>query len=98
MPAVQNWGTPGIRRFLARCAQYAASKNLKNLINIVHLINDTSQEIYLIKKKALQEGGDAMKHQVGEGKDVMSVLRTSSSVAVCVYFLSLFARLQCERT
>jgi len=95
MPVVQNWGTPGIRRFLARCAQYAASKNLKNFINIVHLINDASQEIYLMKKKAIQEG-DAMKDQVGEGKDAMSVLRTSSSMAV--YFLSLFARLQCERT
>ena len=96
IPVVQNWGTPGIRNFLAWCAQYAASKNLKNLINVVYVMNDTSQAIYLMKKKALQEGGDAMKHQVGEGKDAMSVLRMSGCMDV--YFFSLFARLQCERT
>ena len=96
MPLVQDWGTPGIRQFLARCAQYTTSKHLKNLINIVYIMNDTSEEIYHMKKKALQEGGDAMKQQVGEGKDAISVLRTLSSMAV--YFLSLFSCLQCGRT
>ena len=60
-----------MRRFLA---ERIPLKGLKNLISIADVMDNTSREIYRSKKNALQEGSDAIQRQVGEGKDIMSVL------------------------
>jgi hypothetical protein len=49
---------------------------------MVDLMHSTSVEIYNAKKKALEEGGDAIKQQVAQGKDVISDLSKTQSVVV----------------
>jgi len=71
LPWIIKLGTPGIRRFLAL---RIPSKRVKNIVHITDILDRTSQDIYLSKKQAMQDGDDAVQHQVGEGRDIMSVL------------------------
>ena len=43
------------------------------------IMHNMAVEVFTAKKQALSEGGEAMMSQVGEGKDIMSVL--------CLYYL-----------
>ncbi|KAI0828708.1 cytochrome P450 [Trametes gibbosa] len=64
-----------------RIAEIIPMPGLKRLVAISDLIQTRSCEIYEEKKKALLSGDDALKHQVGEGKDLMSVLLKANIVA-----------------
>jgi len=63
---------PATFRFVA---QYIPSNALKDIMNTTNVIRNASQEIMGSKKRAFQEGDEAMRLQVAEGKDITSVLR-----------------------
>ena len=42
--------------------------------DIVDVLNTTAAGIFEEKKKALEEGDEAVAHQIGEGNDIMSIL------------------------
>ena len=47
---------------------------IRQTVEIVDAVYDTSTEIVQSRKRALEAGGDAMNKQVGRGKDMMSIL------------------------
>lgn len=48
--------------------------SLKRLKTIAEVLESQSREIFHAKKAALAQGEDAVVRQVGEGKDIMSIL------------------------
>lgn len=58
-------------------------KSIRKLRDIIDIMHNTSTEIFDAKKKALEEGNEAVSKQVGQGKDILSILseQKSSSVA-----------------
>lgn len=50
------------------------NKTLHKLRDIIDTMHGTSVEILESKKKALQEGDEAVALQVGQGKDILSIL------------------------
>jgi hypothetical protein len=59
--------------------QFIPSRDLQRAREIVDIMHNMAVEVFTAKKQALSEGGEAMMSQVGEGKDIMSVL--------CLYYL-----------
>ncbi|TFY82001.1 hypothetical protein EWM64_g2011 [Hericium alpestre] len=55
-------------------AKRIPSRRFQKLLNIVEVIDKTSKKIFTEKTTALAKGDDAVAHQVGEGRDIMSVL------------------------
>ena len=49
-------------------------KSIRELRNISDVLYETSVEIFESKKAALEAGDSALKQQVGEGKDILSIL------------------------
>jgi hypothetical protein len=49
-------------------------KNLHNLRDIVDVLHNTAVEILEAKRKALEDGDEAVTQQIGHGKDIMSIL------------------------
>ena len=73
-------GTPKFRRFMVDLMPF---KNVRKLRDIVDILDGTAVEILEAKRRALREGDEAVKGQIGQGKDVMSVLcRWIGSVVV----------------
>ena len=64
-------GTPGFRRYVSKLLP---TKDMQAMRNVVETLQAKSSEIYMQKKAALEKGDDAMTHQIGEGKDILSVL------------------------
>ena len=64
-------GTPKFRRWIVDSIPH---KNLHAVRDIVDVIYNTSVEIFEGKKKALEDGDEALASQVGRGKDIMSIL------------------------
>ncbi|KAH9852304.1 cytochrome P450 [Lenzites betulinus] len=62
-------------------AEMIPSPALRRLLDISDIIHSRSSEIFAAKKKALLSGDDALKHQVGEGKDLMSILLKANVIA-----------------
>ena len=50
-------------------------KEMQNMMDISDTMIRRSQEIIDQKKQALKKGDEALVHQIGEGKDIMSILR-----------------------
>ena len=65
---------PSLGRFLLKMIPH---RSLHTLIEIVDTLKSTSMKILLEKKAALDKGDEAIIKEVGEGKDLMSILRTS---------------------
>lgn len=49
-------------------------KALQTFLNIADVMHNTSVEVFEKKKAAFEQGDKAAVHQVGQGKDIMSVL------------------------
>lgn len=49
-------------------------KNLHDLRDVVDVLGNTAIEIFEEKKRALEEGDEAVTQQIGKGKDIMSIL------------------------
>ena len=69
-------GPPWFRRWLLDLTPNKAMQRLKYIVDTMHR---GSEEIYESKKALLEKGDDAMLNQVGEGNDIMSILRKCSS-------------------
>ena len=72
LPWVVDIGTPALRRWLAQNLPWP---DLNHLTYLVDIMEETSKMILESKKVALEKGDDAVTMQIGEGKDIMSVLR-----------------------
>jgi hypothetical protein len=81
LPRVYKMGPAWFRRFAVNLFPSPVVHELRDMIDLMH---STSVEIYNAKKKALEEGGDAMKQQVAQGKDVISVLSGWHLVSLCL--------------
>ena len=55
-------------------AEYIPSATLKRMMHLRDTVRQRSIDIYEEKKAALLKGDEAIKMQVGEGKDLMSIL------------------------
>ena len=66
-------GTPKLRRFIMNLLPW---KNLHGMRDILTVLNNTAIEIFEGKKKALEEGDEAVTKQIGQGNDIMSILST----------------------
>ncbi|THG93595.1 hypothetical protein EW026_g7680 [Hermanssonia centrifuga] len=64
-------GPPRLRRFLI---SLVPDVDIQELRQIVDIVADRSKEILDGKRKALEDGDEAVNMQVGEGKDIMSIL------------------------
>ena len=71
LSTVLKIGTPKFRRFVM---DFLPWKSLHDLRDIVDIIDNTSVEIFEGKKKALEEGDETVTQQIGQGKDIMSIL------------------------
>ena len=63
---------PAIRALLRKTPR----PTIKKIIGISDTMARRSREIVAEKKALLQQGDEALAHEVGEGKDIMSILRT----------------------
>ena len=54
--------------------------SLKRLLRISDIVRESSSRIIEERKAALRKGDDALRQEVGEGKDIISVCRTSLSL------------------
>ena len=75
MPTIVRLGTPQFRRCLVEYFPLKSVKDMKALIDVFH---NTSVEIYEAKKHALQQGAEELA-QIGQGKDIISILSTRIS-------------------
>jgi hypothetical protein len=64
-------GSPRFRRFLVDLVPY---KNIHELRDIVDIMHKSSIEILESKRRALEEGDEAVAKQIGGGKDIISIL------------------------
>jgi len=71
MPIIVRLGTPQFRRFLVENSPLKSIKDMKAIIDILH---NTSVEIYEAKKHAIQQGNEELATQIGQGKDIISIL------------------------
>ena len=72
MPYIRCLGHPRFRRFVLDLLPGPKIQRLKKLTDTVH---GRTKEIFNMKKKAVESGDQELLHTIGEGKDVMSILR-----------------------
>jgi len=70
-----NIGSPKLRRFVVDLLPW---KNLHVVRDIVDIMHSASSEIFESKKRALLNGDEDATRQVGQKKDVMSILSQST--------------------
>ena len=71
LPQLNSIGTAKFQRWVV---DRLPLKRVQRLKEIVDVMDRTSTEVFEQKKKALQAGDEAVTKQVGEGKDIMSIL------------------------
>ncbi|KAI0717432.1 cytochrome P450 [Cerioporus squamosus] len=75
---VADIGPASLRR---RIVEMIPSKPIQRLKDISDIMHERSVLIFNEKKAALEKGDDALKHQVGEGRDIMSILLRANVMA-----------------
>ncbi|KAI0717427.1 cytochrome P450 [Cerioporus squamosus] len=78
LPFAAGLAPAALRR---RIVEMIPSKNVRRLRNISDIMHERSVLILNEKKAALEKGDDALKHQVGEGRDIMSILLRANLMA-----------------
>ena len=76
LPILIKLSSPKFRRFVV---DHLPFKNATRLRDIIDVMYETSVGILKAKEQALQEGDEAVKQQIGRGKDIISIL----SMPVC---------------
>ncbi|KAF9061654.1 cytochrome P450 [Rhodocollybia butyracea] len=71
LPWASRIGSPGFRRFIVNIVPW---KDLHIGRDILDTMYNTAIHVYNIKKKALDEGDDAVSAQIAHGKDIISIL------------------------
>lgn len=74
-PYIPNFGSSRLKR---KIVDWIPDKNVQRLKAIVDIMYKRSQQIFQDKLAASKGGDAAAKLQIGEGKDIMSILRTYS--------------------
>ncbi len=87
MPYLRYLGPAWFRRMLLDMVPSKKIQKIKINSDIVHT---KSKEIFLAKKSAIERGDQELLHTVGEGKDIMSVLRAFVRLASSGDELTLF--------
>jgi hypothetical protein len=64
-------GTPKFRRFILNLIPWKALHQIRDISGIIH---NTAVDIINSKKRALEDGDEAVARQIGQGKDILSVL------------------------
>jgi len=64
-------GTPKLRRFILNLIPWKALHQLRDISDIFH---NTAVEIINSKKRALEDGDEAVARQISQGKDILSIL------------------------
>ncbi|KAF5326984.1 hypothetical protein D9619_004812 [Psilocybe cf. subviscida] len=78
LSVVDKIGTPKFRRFVMNLLPW---KTLHDIRDIADLLHHTSVKILESKRKALEEGDEAVTAQIGAGKDIMSILIKANTEA-----------------
>jgi hypothetical protein len=68
---------PKVLKFLGRALPWP---KLNHLMDLAETLNSKSRGIYETKKRMLELGDDATVRQVGDGKDIISLLGAYNSV------------------
>lgn len=76
LPYVIDIGPPWLRRKILELIPHKGLQELKAIVDTMHR---RSVEIFEQKKRALEKGDEIVTQQVGEGKDIMSILCEQSS-------------------
>ncbi|KAI0333105.1 cytochrome P450 [Cubamyces sp. BRFM 1775] len=71
LPVLVHIGPASFRRKVVEMIPYGPAQRMKQISDAMH---DRSVRIINEKREALERGDEALKHQIGEGKDIMSVL------------------------
>ena len=64
-------GTPKFRRFILDLIPWKPLHQLRDISDVIH---NTAVEIINSKKRALEGGDEAVARQIGQGKDILSIL------------------------
>ncbi|KAI5122854.1 hypothetical protein M0805_003148 [Coniferiporia weirii] len=78
VPLFVKFGPPNFRRLLL---ELAPSVDLQKVKDVVDVMAVTSHDIFREKLEALKQGDEAVTQQIGEGKDVMSILLKANTSA-----------------
>ena len=70
-PFVHEYVPSSLRSFLG---QFIPFQTVRRLREIIYAMDYHSRRIFNEKKAALEKGDEAVIHQVGEGKDILSIL------------------------
>lgn len=71
------------RPFLRRLAEITPYAPIQRVLRISDTMQATAEDVLAKKRAALARGDKALMQQIGEGKDIMSILRKSSALGVC---------------
>ncbi|KAI0760700.1 cytochrome P450 [Fomes fomentarius] len=78
MPYLPESGSIQTRRTIMGMVPHAGIRQMKAIIDTLHR---RSSEIYAAKKRALEQGDQELAMQIGEGKDIMSILMRANMTA-----------------
>ena len=70
-PYFTKIGSPAFR---CAVAKMLPTRGMKEMRSLVETLSTKTREIYSNKRAALEKGDHAILHEVGEGKDIMSIL------------------------
>lgn len=85
VPYLPDIGSPWFKRKLV---EMFPSKNVQKLLYITDLVHEKAVGIYQEKKRMIEQGDEALKHKVGEGKDLMSILRKSLAITLTIALIA----------
>lgn len=71
LPALFDLGTARLRRRIVEIIPIRAVQQAREIADAMHF---SSKEIFELKKNAMEKGDEAVLQQIGEGKDIMSIL------------------------
>jgi len=72
-------GTPKFRRFTLDLIPWKPLHQLRDISDVIH---NTAVEIVNSKKRALEDGDEAVASQIGQGKDILSILSRGSHPSI----------------
>ncbi|KAG6861366.1 hypothetical protein C0995_001099 [Termitomyces sp. Mi166 len=78
LPILVKIGSPRFRRW---CVDHFPSKKLRDMRDMVDTWDRTTNEILEEKKRALMEGDEALATQIGQAKDLLSILMKANMEA-----------------
>jgi hypothetical protein len=85
-------GPPRFRRALVGLLPFKEVRRLRDLVDFMH---NTWVDLLQSKKRALQEGDEAVMREIGRGNDVMSILSAHSPLVV-LHSLTIFVSSQSQ--